>query len=116
VHPTEDDALPVHHNGVPACQSCGGQLGFACAGGAVEWWRCVACGQFYTARRGCSHGAIARMQCAACGRPSVSFSVIVRRLGHEITVHFCSKKCLTQGLDDPPAATPAAHPPRRKER
>ena len=34
------------YNGVPACQRCGGQLGFAVAGGAIEWWRCIKCGQF----------------------------------------------------------------------
>ena len=89
-----------HHNGVPACDRCGGQLGFAVAGGAVEWWRCVACGQFYTARRACSHGSIGRMQCASCGRPSVAFSITSRNLGHEITVHFCSKACLTKGLQE----------------
>jgi hypothetical protein len=88
------------HNGVPACRRCGGQLGFAVAGGAIEWWRCVACGQFYTAQRACRHGAIGRMRCAACGRPSVAFSVTARKLGREITVHFCSKACLTQGIED----------------
>ena len=89
------------HNGVPACQRCGGQLGFAVAGGAIEWWRCVKCGQFYPARRGCSHGVIGRMQCAVCGRASVAFSVTVRKLGHhEVLVHFCSKACLTKGLED----------------
>lgn len=86
------------HNGVPACERCGGQLGFAVAGGVVEWWRCVACGQFYTARRACSHGSVGRMQCASCGQPTIAFSVTSRHLGREITVHFCSKACLTKGL------------------
>src|SRR5689334_4094167 len=116
--PNQHEQLATGHNGVPACQKCGGQLGFAVAGGAVEWWRCVACGQFYTARRACAHSTIARMQCATCGRSSIAFSVTLRTLGNEVTAHFCSKACLTKGLadDGAPATGVDRNQPRRKER
>ncbi|HEX9294223.1 MAG TPA: hypothetical protein VF881_00255 [Polyangiaceae bacterium] len=94
-------STPAHHNGVPACEACGGELLFA--GGssaAIEWWRCIRCGQFYSARRGCAHHPASGMRCATCGDPNVAFTVTLRRLGHEVSLHFCSKRCLTRGLDD----------------
>lgn len=92
-----------HHNGVPACQKCGAELGFAASGGAIEWWRCIRCGQFYTARRGCPHHPASGMVCATCGRASIAFTVTIRNLGHDVSAHFCSKRCMTLGLEDPEA-------------
>jgi hypothetical protein len=99
-------ALPstthVATGGLPPCPACGAAIGFAASpGGAIEWWRCTGCRQFYPIRTSnCAHDPGTAGRCVRCGGSRVAITVTVREAGGEVTMHFCSIAHARESLGD----------------